>query len=280
MAGELAGKVAIVTGGANGIGRAIAERFVAEGAHVVVADVDDRGSELAAHLGDHAAFIPTDVSDAEQVQALVDLTVARFGGLHVMCNNAGVSGSLRRFLDDDLRDFPRVMAVDLFGVMVGSRCAALQMVDNGGGVIINVASVAGVRPGVGFLPYRAAKAAVIHFTKSLAVELGEHDVRANCVAPANIMTDINAAFDKPTVTAMQPLRRQGYPPDVAEAVLYLASDRSAHITGLVVPVDGGMSVGTPPAQIGTVVAARDGNAPRQRTRGTTVHEHQPRGGEP
>ena len=205
-----------------------AERFVAEGARVVIADVDERiGAQVADDLGEHAAFQRTDVADAAQVQELVYFAVARFGGLHVMCNNAGVSGSLRRFLDDDLRDFQRVMAVDLFGVMIGSRCAALHMVDHGGGAIVNIASTAGVKPGVGMLPYRAAKAGVIHFTRSLAVELGEHGVRSNCIAPANIATDINAAFDKSSVTRLQPLQRQGRPVDVAEAVLYLASDRSA-----------------------------------------------------
>lgn len=247
MAGDLDGKVAIVTGAANGIGRATAERFVAEGACVVVADVDeDAGEELAAKLGDQAAFTRTDVTDTSQVQALVDGTVARFGGLHVLCNNAGVSGSLRRFLDDDLRDFERVIAVDLFGVLVGSRCAARHMADHGGGSIVNVASGAGITPGVGMLPYRAAKAGVIHFTRSIAVELGEHGIRANCVAPANIATDINVAFDKAAVTRLQPLPHQGRPHDVVEAIVYLAGDRSAHVTGVVLPIDGGMAVGTPP----------------------------------
>ncbi|MBK3562882.1 SDR family NAD(P)-dependent oxidoreductase [Streptomyces sp. MBT62] len=251
MPGELTEKVAIITGGAGGIGRATAERFVAEGARVVIADVDARaGTAFARTLGDHAAFRRTDVADAQQVRQLVDFTADHFGGLHVMCNIAGVSGSLRRFLDDDLRDFQQVMSVDLFGVMTGSRCAALHMVEHGGGVIINVSSAAGIDPGTGMLPYRAAKAGVAHFTRCLAVELGEHGVRANCVAPANIATDINAAFDKAAVTRLQPLPRQGRPDDVAEAVLYLASDRAAQVTGVVLPVDGGMSTGTPQAPAG------------------------------
>lgn len=249
--GALAGRVAVVTGGANGIGRSIAERFVAEGARVVVADVDvERGEAVAVQLGERAAFARTDVSDAAQVQALVDATVERFGALDVMCNNAGVSGGLRRFLDDDLRDFERVVAVDLFGAVVGSRCAARHMAANGGGAIVNVASGAGITPGIGMLPYRAAKAGVVHLTRCLAVELGEHGIRANCVAPANIATDINAAFDKAAVTRLQPLPHQGVAADVAEAVLYLASDRSAHLTGVVLPVDGGMAVGTPPPPTG------------------------------
>jgi NAD(P)-dependent dehydrogenase (short-subunit alcohol dehydrogenase family) len=254
---ELAGKVAIITGGAGGIGRATAERFVAEGAHVVIADVDAAaGEKVAAELGEHAAFRRTDVSDAGQVQELVDTTVARFGGLHVMCNNAGVSGSLRRFLSDDLRDFEQVIAVDLLGVMYGSRSAARHMVDHGGGVIINIASAAGIDPGVGMLPYRAAKAGVVHVTRCLAVELGEHGVRANCIAPANIATDINASFDKAAVTRLQPLARVGLPVDVADAVVYLASDRAAQVTGVVLPVDGGMSTGTPPGRVAAATVPR------------------------
>lgn len=247
MTGEFTDKVAVVTGGANGIGRATAERLVAEGAAVVIADVDaDRGAKVAADLGPSAAFKQTDVTDMDQVDDLVAFAVDRFGGLQILCNIAGVSGSLRRFLNDDLRDFQRVVAVDLFGVMAASRAAALQMVDHGGGAIVNIASGAGITPGAGMLPYRAAKAGVAHFTRCLAVELGEYGVRANCIAPANIATDINAAFDKSAVTRMQPLPHRGRPDDVVEAVLYLGSDRAAHITGAVLSVDGGMAVGTPP----------------------------------
>ena len=247
MTGQYDGKVAVVTGAANGIGRATAERLVDEGAHVVVADVDaDLGEEVAGDLGERAAFKQTDVSDVGQVEDLVAFAVDRFGGLDVLCNIAGVSGGLRRFLDDDLRDFQRVGAVDLFGVIACSRAAALHMAGHGGGAIVNIASGAGTTPGIGMLPYRAAKAGVAHFTRCLAVELGEHAIRANCVAPANIATDINAAFDKAAVTRLQPLPHQGWPDDVVEAVVYLASDRAAHVTGVVLNVDGGMSVGTPP----------------------------------
>ena len=142
MTGELAGKVAIVTGGASGIGRGMVERFVEEGAQVVIADVDaEGGAALAEHLGSAAAFQPTDVADAEQVQAAVDLAVARFGGLHIMCNNAGVGGTHKRFLADDFADFDRVMAVNIFGVLVGMQRAARTMVEQGGGSIVNTTSI-------------------------------------------------------------------------------------------------------------------------------------------
>src|SRR5262245_41141226 len=137
MGQELIGKVAIVTGGAGGLGRATVELFVEEGAKVVIADVDtQRGEELAAKLGGAAAFKRTDVASADEIQALVDFTVERFGGLNVMFNNAGISGGMRlRFLDDDLSEFQHVMAVNLFGVMIGSQRAARHMVKNGGGSI-------------------------------------------------------------------------------------------------------------------------------------------------
>jgi len=248
---ELVGKVAIVTGGASGLGRAMVEIFVEEGARVVIADVNaDDGKAFAATLGSNVAFLQTDVSDADQVQAVVDLAVERFGGLHIMCNNAGIGGSFKRFLDDDFADFDRVMGVNIFGVMVGSQRAARHMAEHGGGVIVNTTSIGGMNAGSGVMAYRATKAAVIHFTKSIAVELAALNIRVNCVAPAHIPTAINAAMDQSLIVrAMQPLQRVGSPRDVAEAVLYLASDRAAQVTGIVLPVDGGTTAGAPPRSI-------------------------------
>ena len=247
MAHELSGKVAIVTGGASGIGRATAELFVEEGARVVIADVDsERGEDLAAKLGEAALFQRTDVARAEEIQALVDQAVTRFGGLHVMFNNAGIAGSPGgRFLDDDLKDFDRVMAVNLYGVMVGSQRAARHMVKHGGGSIINTTSIAALMPGGGLASYRASKAAVILFSRSIAIELGAHGVRVNCIAPGLITTAMTSYDPEPVIRRLQPLQRRGTPRDVANAALYLASDRSAQVTGTVLPVDGGTSVGAP-----------------------------------
>jgi NAD(P)-dependent dehydrogenase (short-subunit alcohol dehydrogenase family) len=245
---QLAGKVAIVTGGASGLGRATVELFVEEGASVVVADVDTAdGEALAERLGAAAAFKRTDVAEADQLQAVVDFAVARFGGLDVMCNNAGIGGSFKSFLDDDFADFERVMAVNIFGVMVGSQRAARHMAQHGGGVILNTTSIGGINAGAGVMAYRATKAAVIHLTRSIAVELARYAIRVNCVAPAHIPTAINAAMDQSLIVrAMQPLQRVGSPRDVAEAFLYLASERAAQITGIVLPVDGGTTAGSPP----------------------------------
>ncbi|WP_264991030.1 SDR family NAD(P)-dependent oxidoreductase, partial [Mycobacterium kiyosense] len=172
MVNELTDKVAAVTGGAAGLGRGMVERFVAEGARVVIADVArDRGEELAESLGPAAVFQQTDVSDQQQVAAVVAAAVERFGGLHVMVNNAGISGPLRRLLDEDFEDFHRVMGVNVLGVMAGTRDAARHMADHGGGSIINVTSIGGIQAGGGVMTYRASKAAVIQFTKSAAIDL-------------------------------------------------------------------------------------------------------------
>jgi len=253
---EFAGKVAIVTGGASGLGRGIVERFVEEGGSVVIADVDrDGGEALSSELGPAAAFKQTDVAQADQVQDVVDFAVERYGGLHIMCNNAGIGGTFQRFLDDDFADFDRVMAVNIFGVMVGSQRAARHMVQHGSGVIVNTTSIGGINAGPGVMAYRATKAAVIHFTRSIAVELARNGIRVNCVAPAHIPTAINASLDQSLIVrAMQPLQRVGSPRDVAEAVLFLASDRAAQITGIVMPVDGGTTAGAPPRSVTDLMA--------------------------
>ncbi len=255
MGKELDGKVAIVTGGANGIGRAITEVFVEEGARVVIADVDDEAAvELVEVLGDAAAFVHTDVSDADSVQAAIDHALQQFGALDVMVNNAGISGSSRRLMDDDLRDFDRVIAVDLYGVMVGTQRAARAMSE--GGSIINITSIAGISPGAGFSSYRAAKAGVIHFSRSAAIEVAELGVRVNVIAPGNIPTDINASYDTTSVARrLQPLPRLGDTRDIANAAVFLASERAAQVTGTLIPVDGGTTAGPPPVKWDDIKAA-------------------------
>jgi NAD(P)-dependent dehydrogenase (short-subunit alcohol dehydrogenase family) len=254
MGSELDGKVAIVTGGANGIGRAIVEVFVEEGARVVVADIDDAaGTDLAARIGDDAVFQHADVADPDSIEGAIAATVERFGRLDVMVNNAGISGSFRRLMIDDLRDFDRVIAVDLYGVMVGTQRAARAM--TAGGSIINTTSIAGISPGIGFSSYRAAKAGVIHFSRCAAIELAELGVRVNVIAPGNIATDINVSFDTESVVRrIQPLQRLGGTRDVANAAVYLASERSAQVTGTVLPIDGGTTAGPPPIKFDDVAA--------------------------
>ena len=273
MGQELAGKVAVVTGGASGIGRATVELFVREGAQVVIADLDEaRGEALAASLGGRALFKRTDVANADEVQALVDFAVERCGGLHVMFNNAGIScAPFPRFLDDELADFHRVMGVNLLGVMLGSQRAARHMARHGGGSIINNASIAARIAGFAMLTYRASKAGVVHFSKSIAIDLAEYGIRVNCLLPGHIVTELsafNVAGSSPEVAARvqraldpvwlsnQPLKRRGKPEDVAQAALFLASDRSAQLTGVVLPVDGGITAGDPVNHLQEIMQAR------------------------
>jgi NAD(P)-dependent dehydrogenase (short-subunit alcohol dehydrogenase family) len=265
MADELTGKVAIVTGGSSGIGFGTAARLVAEGAEVVVADVnEERGEAAAGELGPNAAFKRTDVAQPDQVAALVDFTTDRFGGLHIMFNNAGISGvRTPTLLDDDFADFHHVLGVNLLGVIAGTAHAARAMAESGGGSVINNASIGGMQPTRGQWAYNSSKAAVVHFTKSAAMELGGMRVRVNCLAPGNIETEIlgnmlgdgmseeekAAMMDRVRayLLARQPLQVQGQPDDIAEAVIFLGTDRSRYITGTVIPVDGGQLVGSPAA---------------------------------
>lgn len=257
---DLAGKVAVITGGASGLGEGLVRRFVAEGAQVVFGDVDaENGRAVADELGSSASFLATDVTDLGQVAALVDAAVRGFGGVHVMVNNAGISGTMhRRFLDDDLADFDAVMRINLRAVMAGTRDAARHMAENGGGSIINLTSIGGIQAGAGVQTYRASKAAVIQFTKSVAIELAHHEIRVNAIAPGNIRTAIvrkSAAgedrqhleeFEAKIRAQMRndrPLKREGTVDDVAEAALYFATDRSRYVTGTILPIDGGTVAG-------------------------------------
>ncbi|MBE9373273.1 SDR family oxidoreductase [Saccharopolyspora sp. HNM0983] len=256
---ELSGRIAVVTGGAAGLGRGVAERFVGAGARVVIADVDQvAGEGTAAALGDAVVFRRTDVAEPDQVRDLVQSTVDTFGGVDVMVNNAGVSGTMHaRFLDEDFTDFSEVMSVNLLGVMAGTQQAARHMVERGGGSIINVTSIGGIAAGRSVISYRASKAGVIQMSKSVAIDLAEHGVRVNCIAPGNIPTgllagamadgdaDGRAAVIRSVMGVSRPLKREGAASDVAEAALYLAGDGSAYVTGVVLPVDGGTTAGTP-----------------------------------
>lgn len=274
MGQELAGKVAIITGGAGGIGKATVELFVAEGARVVIADVrDDAGQELAARLGDAAVYRHTDVGNEGDSQAAVDLAVERFGGLDILFNNAGIScGAYPSFLDDKLDDFDRVMRVNVLGPMLATRNAARVMAAGGkGGVILNNASIAGTLAGLGMMTYRASKAALIQFSKSSAIDLARHDIRVNCIVPGHVRTELSSFGEKGADSGLaarieegvnavylsnQLIKRRGEPIDVANVALFLASDRSRHMTGAVLPVEGGVTVGDPVNHLQDILEAR------------------------
>ena len=247
MGDELAGKVAIVTGGASGLGRAMVERFVADGAASSIADVErgaGRGTGGGArrrgrvHRNRRRRRRPGAGGGRHRGRAL--RRAPRDGATTPgSAARAGASSTTTS------RDFERVMAVNILGVMVGSQRAARHMAEHGGGSIVNITSIGGINAGAGVMAYRATKAAVIHLTRSIAIDLAEHRIRVNCIAPAHIPTEINTHYDQSPRSSrlMQPLQRQGSPGDVAEAALFLASDRAAQITGIVLPVDGGTTAG-------------------------------------
>jgi NAD(P)-dependent dehydrogenase (short-subunit alcohol dehydrogenase family) len=257
--GRLDGKRTVVTGAASGIGEATARLFVAEGAMVVLADTDElRGKRIAAELGDRARFVATDVSRAEDIDQAVATSVAVFGGLDVMFNNAGVPGSTGGIEDIDVEAWDRTIAVHLRGVFLGIRAAARIMRPQGRGSIINTSSAAASRANMAGHDYSAAKAAITHLTVTTANELGEHGVRVNAVCPGAIATSIfgraagldseeaqrTVDFMATVLSDAAPIRRVGQPADIAEMVLWLASDASGFVTGQAIAVDGGLLTGS------------------------------------
>jgi NAD(P)-dependent dehydrogenase (short-subunit alcohol dehydrogenase family) len=200
------------------------------------------------------------VARADEVHALVDHAVRHFGGLHVMCNNAGITSSFRRILDNDFRDFERVMGVNVLGVALGCHSAARHMAGHGGGSIINLSSMGALSGGALPILYRTSKAAVIQLSRSAATDLAEFGIRVNCVAPGHIDTGITNYDMGPVIKLSQPLQRQGMPADVANVILFLAGERSAHVTGVMIPVDGGTSAGPTVMQTELLTARVNGGA--------------------
>ena len=252
---RLKGKVALITGGASGIGEATVRLFVEEGASVMLADIqDDRGRRLAGELGSRAGYVHADVSREADVQAAVDETCKRFGRLDCIFNNAGYAGVGGRIDEIPADGFDATMGVLVRGVFLGIKHAARVMKPQGSGSIISTASVAGLRTGFGPHVYSAAKAAVIHLTHSVAMELGESGVRVNCICPGGIATPIfgkSAGFSqeraeeiiplmKGVLENFQPIKRPGLPEDIARAALWLAGDDSGFVNGHALVVDGGL----------------------------------------
>lgn len=258
MAGQLEGKVAVVTGAASGIGAAASRLFIAEGAKVVLADIqDERGASMVEELGPNATYQHTDVTDDEQIGAAVNLAVEKFGRLDVMFNNAGRGHPETLIEDLTPALFHDVLDLLLGGVAFGMKHAVPVMKRQKSGSIINTASVAGLGVGYGGTLYSAAKAAVIHMTRVIANEVGEENIRVNAIAPGAIPTAIFGRVGGMTqeqaeglipmlqmgFAKAQPIPRSGDANDVANAALWLASDASSFVTGVCIPVEGGMTTG-------------------------------------
>lgn len=240
----LAGKVALITGAARGQGREEALRFVEAGAAVMLGDVlDDEGMELAAELGEAAAFLRLDVSDGDAWTAFVDAACARFGRVDVLVNNAGISDP-RPLRDTDEATFRRMIDVNLVGAFLGMRAVVPAMESVGEGSIVNVSSIAGIRGGVGGTAYSASKFGLRGITKVAAIELGPLGIRVNAILPGIIRTAMTAGMldGREEEFASVPCGRIGRPRDVAEAVVWLASPASGFVTGIDLVVDGGRTV--------------------------------------
>src|SRR5262245_37805975 len=246
---RLANSVAAITGGALGIGRATAELFASEGAAVAVGDVQAAAAEAVAGgiaaRGGRAIAIAMDVGDARQVEAFVERTVAEFGRLDVMFANAGIAHSAP-FLDHPEAQWHRVLRVNLTGVFLCGQIAARQMVRQGGGRIITIASINGFRGVENLVGYNVAKAGVMELTRTMAVELAHHHITVNAIAPAQIDTRLTRELPEDARQRRVdriPMGRFGEPEEVAKAALFLASDDASYDTGHTLAVDGGYLAG-------------------------------------
>jgi NAD(P)-dependent dehydrogenase (short-subunit alcohol dehydrogenase family) len=250
----LYGKIAIVTGGTSGIGKGIAELFVKEGAKVVVAARrQDEGAALEKRLG--VRFIPTDVAKEADVKAMIDQTVAWFGRIDCLVNNAALPAPMVSITEIDVPTVDQLLAVNVRGVLLGIKRVAPVMLAQGSGSIINIGSMAGIRGGLSGHIYSASKGAVLALSRSTAAELGEKGVRVNCLSPGAIVTGIfakaagveEAKADRLTdviksaFATVQTIPRAGLPSDIAQAAVFLASDNSSFINGQDIVVDGGHS---------------------------------------
>lgn len=262
MAGRLDGKVAVITGGASGIGAATAARFVAEGAKVLLGDLQDEvGETLAASLGDGAAYRHCNVAREPQVKGLIDEAVDRFGRLDIVFNNAGFGGAMGSFEDTSVDEYDLTMDVLLKSVFLGIKHASPYLKAQRSGSIISTASVCGLMPTIGAHLYNVAKAGVIMMTKTAAVELAEYDIRVNCICPGYVATQLHVGrtlseldadeaaerMDKARerTNESQPIARMGEAEDIASMALFLAGDESTWVTGTAQVVDGGLTLGKP-----------------------------------
>ena len=252
---RLQGKVALITGGAAGIGKATAERFAEEGAQVVICDVNVEAGQALAESNEAIRFYQVDIADRQAAQVWVDDVSATYGRIDILVNNAGIlrDAMLVKVKEGELigqmseANFDSVISINLRGVFNCTQAVAPVMIRPGGGVILNATSIVGIDGNFGQSSYVASKAGVIGMTKVWARELGRHGIRVNAVAPGFIQTDMIRQMPEKILDGMKkrtPLRRLGEPRDIANAYLFLASEEASFVSGTVLRVDGGVVVGT------------------------------------
>ena len=256
MTGRVSDKVVAITGAASGLGEATARLMHAEGAFVVLADIqDERGQQIADELGDRARYLRCDVTSEAEVANVVDTAVSAFGRLDCMFNNAGIIGAHGPIDEIPLDEYEFTMAVLLRSVFLGMKHAARVMKQQQSGVILSTSSIGGLQGGLGTHIYGAAKGAIVALTKNVAAELGAWSIRVNAIAPGKILTPMNAAAVVGSADAIDeareafqtrtPLRgRIGMPDDIAHAALWLASDDAGFVSGQTLVVDGGLTTGS------------------------------------
>jgi NAD(P)-dependent dehydrogenase (short-subunit alcohol dehydrogenase family) len=244
--GELDDKVAVITGAGSGMARASSRVFVREGAKVLGVDISERVKETAEELGDPFVAFQADVTKEVDVEAFFATAVVEFGRVDAVLNVAGIAGTAQPVADLDMEAYDRIMAVNLRGVVLGTKHGIRTMLPTGGGVVLNWSSIGGLNaPRMPVSAYNATKAGVISITKAAAVEYGSHGIRANAICPGLIVTEMSgglAALERhPELVEAAALKRAGQPEEVGELACFLASDRAAFISGAVIPIDGGHS---------------------------------------
>ena len=242
MAARLQSKVAVVTGAGGAMGAAIVRRFCAEGARVVAVDINGQQDALGDELGAHCLPFEADVSSEEDVKAMLRAAVVHFGSIDVLCSNAAIQGYLRLTGEYEVEEFDRVMSVNARGVFLGMRHAIPIMLEQGGGSIVNTASMAAKVAFPQLVAYAASKGAVMMMTKNAAAEYADRGIRVNCFCPGSIDTAMLNGMPQEyidAVIAANPVKRVGRPEEIADLALFLASDESSFITGTEIVIDGG-----------------------------------------
>ena len=242
MAGQIEGKVAVITGAGSGMGAAMVERFVQEGALVIAADISGNQNAVAEKAGKNCIPIQVDVAQGADIRRMLDLAISKFGKLDILCNNSGIAGDLAKTGEYTEEEFDRVWSINGRGPFLGMRYGIPLMLKNGGGSIVNTVSIASMVAFASMPAYCASKGAVLMLTKTAAVEYAAQNIRVNAICPGTVTTGLSMGMSKEYIAEVVkgiPLGRFGHSYEIANTALFLASDQSSFITGTSITADGG-----------------------------------------